>query len=61
MYTFIKADSDEFSVRAKCRVLGVHVSSFYAWLKNDLCWQANFIRTLDGAFALVSYMSKLKL
>ena len=44
----MKAHRDEFSVRAMCRVLGVHVSGFYAWLKNGLSGQAKRRRRLTG-------------
>ena len=33
-YAFIRAHRGEFGVRAMCRVLRVHFSGFYAWLKN---------------------------
>lgn len=32
-YTFIKAHHPQFSVRVMCRMLRVHPSGFYAWLK----------------------------
>lgn len=35
-YAFIRAHRDEFGVRAMCRVLKVHFSGFYAWLKEPL-------------------------
>ncbi len=47
-YAFIKAHRGEFSVRAMCRVLQVHASSFYAWLKNGLSGQAKRRRRLTG-------------
>lgn len=47
-YAFMKAHRTEFSVRAMCRVLGVHASGFYAWLKNDLCSQAKRRFRLTG-------------
>jgi len=47
-YAFIKAHRDEFSVRAMCRVLKVHASGFYAWLKNGLSRQAKRRRRLTG-------------
>lgn len=47
-YAFMKAHRTEFSVRAMCRVLGVHASGFYAWLKNGLCGQAKRRRRLTG-------------
>jgi len=39
-YAFIKAHRDELSVRAMYRVLRVHASGFYAWLKQGLSQQA---------------------
>lgn len=47
-YAFIKAHRCEFSVRAMCRVLGVHFSGFYAWLKGALGPQARRRRRLTG-------------
>ena len=47
-YDFIKAHRDEFSVRAMCRVLQVHASGFYAWLKTGLSRQAKRRRRLTG-------------
>jgi putative transposase len=35
-YAFIRAHQAEFGVRAMCRVLRVHFSGFYAWLKEPL-------------------------
>ena len=35
-YAFMKAHQAEFSVRAMCRMLRVHFSGFYAWLKEPL-------------------------
>jgi len=35
-YAFIEAHRLEFSIRAMCRVLKVHFSGFYTWLK-ELC------------------------
>nr|WP_138934952.1 IS3 family transposase [Roseovarius arcticus] len=35
-YAFIEAHRTEFSVRSMCRVLMVHFSGFYAWLKEPL-------------------------
>ncbi len=39
-HAFIEAHRAEFSVRSMCRVLMVHFSGFYAWLKEPLCPRA---------------------
>ena len=47
-YAFIKAHRVEFSVRAMCRVLRIHPSGFYAWLKSGLSKMAMHHRYLTG-------------
>lgn len=39
-YAFMQAHRAEFSVRTMCRVLRIHVSGFYAWLKEPLSLRA---------------------
>ncbi len=39
-YAFIKAHQTVFRVRSMCRVLKVHQSGFYAWLKNPMSRRA---------------------
>jgi len=35
-YGFILAHRAQFTIRTMCRVLGVHFSGFYTWVKNPL-------------------------
>jgi putative transposase len=39
-YAFIPAHREEFGIRAMCRVLRVHFSGFYGWLKKPLSHRA---------------------
>jgi putative transposase len=39
-YAFIKAHRPQFSIRAMCRMLHVHPSGFYAWLKKPFSKRA---------------------
>ena len=47
-YAFIRAHRHVFPVRAMCRVLGVHPSGFYAWLKSPLGKAGKRRRHLTG-------------
>lgn len=47
-YAFIKANRAMFSVQAMCRVLKIHRSGFYAWLKAPLSKRAKENRRLSG-------------
>jgi putative transposase len=40
-YAFIASYRLQFSVRTMCRLLRVHPSGFYTWLKNPLSRRAN--------------------
>lgn len=47
-YAFIKTHRTVFSIRAMCRVLKVHHSGFYAWLKAPLCHRKKDDQRLTG-------------
>jgi putative transposase len=47
-YAFIKANRAMFSVQAMCRVLKIHRSGFYAWLKAPLSKRAKENRHLSS-------------
>ena len=47
-YAFIKAHRVVFSIRAMCRVLRVHPSGFYKWLKSGLSKMVKRQRRLTG-------------
>ena len=47
-YAFIKTHRTVFSIRAMCRVLKVHHSGFYAWLKAPLCRRKKDDQRLTG-------------
>jgi len=47
-YAFIKAHRSVFSIRSMCRVLRVHHSGFYAWLKSPLSERGKDDRRLTG-------------
>lgn len=39
-YAFVRAHREEFGIRAMCRMLRVHVSGFYAWLREPMSTRA---------------------
>ena len=39
-YAFIRTHREEFGIRAMCRVMRVHFSGFYSWLKEPLSHRA---------------------
>ena len=43
-YAFIRAHQAEFGIRAMCRMLLVHFSGYYAWLKEPLILRARTMR-----------------
>lgn len=45
-YAFMQVHRAEFSVRAMCRVLRIHVSGVYAWLKEPI--RLPFPQKYDG-------------
>jgi len=47
-YAFIKAHRRTFSVQSMCRILSIHPSEFYAWVKSPSCRRARRNRRLTG-------------
>lgn len=47
-YAFMKAHRHEFRLRSMCRVLGVHPSGYYAWLRQPMSTRAREDRRLSG-------------
>ena len=53
-YEFIKTHSDQYSVQAMCRVLGVAPSGYYGWLlhpiSNRAVQDARLLRLIRASF-----------